>query len=65
MELFYLFGSQFISLPWLLIGNFNQVLYCSEKRDGHQINQQHARSFANMITELAMLDLGYIRPYFT
>lgn len=57
MELFYLFGSQFISLPWLLIGNFNQVLYYLEKRDGHRINQQHARSFANMITERAMLDL--------
>lgn len=54
-----------MSLPWLLLGDFNQVLRRSEKRGGGPLRAQNTHQFAHMISVYALLDLGFSGPAFT
>lgn len=51
--------------PWLLLGDFNQVLRESEKRGGGPLRGNGATRFANKIATCGLLDLGFSRPPFT
>lgn len=52
-------------IPWLLVGDFNQVLDDSEKRGGKPIAQYRARPFREMVNGCALIDIGFEGLRFT
>lgn len=54
-----------ISIPWLLLGDFNQVLFATEKHGGCPVTYRHTRHFATFISDCALVDLGFSGPPFT
>ncbi|GKV05206.1 hypothetical protein SLEP1_g17240 [Rubroshorea leprosula] len=62
-ELRYL--STMISCPWVLIGDFNDVINQSEKFGGGIVCQSRVRSYLDCMNDCHMQDIGYIGPKFT
>ncbi|KAK6135525.1 hypothetical protein DH2020_030739 [Rehmannia glutinosa] len=56
--------SQF-DLPWVVGGDFNEVLVQSEKFGGQDINYSSVASFRETIDDCRLLDLGFEGPSFT
>ena len=53
------------NLPWLMLGDFNEVLYGEDKFVGNQVNLNIALEFKGCLDECNMLDLGFVGPKFT
>ncbi|KAG5553067.1 hypothetical protein RHGRI_011057 [Rhododendron griersonianum] len=53
------------SLPWLCIGDFNEVLSTSDKVGGSIPNPRRLSSFHEMLTTCGLVDLGFKGPRFT
>ena len=53
------------NLPWLMLGNFNEVLCGENKFGGNQVNLNRALEFKGCLDERNMLDLGFMGPKFT
>ena len=51
-------------LPWLLLGDFNEVLCGEDKLGGRQINLSQALDFKECLDNCNLLDLGFSRPKF-
>lgn len=56
---------RFERLPWLCIGDFNQVLNCDGKKGGKQCNQRRLTSFNDMLNKCGLVDLEFKGPKFT
>ena len=56
--------SQF-QLPWLCLGDFNEILSVNEKVGGITRPQQQMESFRNVVNFCSFLDLGYVGTDFT
>lgn len=54
-----------LSFPWLLIGDFNQVLGSHDKRGGARVCQARVRPFQTMINSCELVDLGFVGPRYT
>lgn len=54
-----------VDYPWMLIGDFNQILNKTEKKGGKRFGSKRAKAFAHMIEECELHDLGFSRPRFT
>lgn len=54
-----------LDLPWLLTGDFNQILTSLEKKGGRQPLRQHMGLFQNMIEACGLIDLGIEGLQFT
>lgn len=54
-----------IDLPWLLLGDFNQVVAAHDKRGGCPFNPSRAQLLVDTIQACHLLDLGYQGPSFT
>ncbi|KAH7840676.1 hypothetical protein Vadar_020103 [Vaccinium darrowii] len=52
-------------LPWLCMGDFNQVLSISDKVGGNCPNQSAISEFHGMISESGLIDLEFKGPRFT
>lgn len=54
-----------MSLPWLVAGDFNELLSLSEKYGVNECSSTQLTSFAEVIDDCGLMDLGYIGPTFT
>lgn len=56
---------QLHKLPWLLLGDFNEVLFGEDKLEGRQVNLNSALKFKVCLDGCNFLNLGFSRPEFT
>ena len=54
--------AQLHSLPWLLLGDFNEVLSGEDKFRGRSINLNRALDFKDCLDSYNLLDLGFFGP---
>lgn len=54
-----------MSIPWLVIGDFNQVTCVSEKKGGRPVLQSRINSFLHMVRTCGLVDLGFTGPKYT
>lgn len=54
-----------IGLPWLLMGDKNQVLLSSYKVEGREVNKRQSMAFWNVIDACNLIDMGFSSPMFT
>ena len=53
------------NLPWLLLGDFNEILCRNDKLGGRRINLNRALEFKSYLDDCNFLDLGFSGPKFT
>ena len=53
------------TLPWLMIGDFNEVLYGEDKFGGNQVNINWAMEFKACLDSCSFVDLGFAGPKYT
>jgi hypothetical protein len=53
------------STPWLIMGDFNEILYNSEKEGGRPRTQRQLQAFHDMLSECALNDVGFVGDLFT
>lgn len=49
------------SLPWVIIGDFNEILNNSEKIDGPLRTERQMRGFCDALGYCDLVDLGFTR----
>ena len=54
-----------VSLLWVLLGNFNDMLLEDEKIGGSPINRSHITAFKNFMDNCGLMDLGFQGPQLT
>lgn len=54
-----------LSVPWLVIGDFNEITYASEKRGGLPRREIQMRRFRNALSDCSLSNLGYKGHWFT
>lgn len=54
-----------ISLPWLLLWAFNQVLSATEKAGGNPVNRRNILAMQQMVSTCSLIDLGFSGSPFT
>ena len=54
-----------VDLPWLLAGDFNEILYSHEKEGGAPRSQRCMQVFRDTLSECDLEDQGYIGDVFT
>ncbi|GMI97858.1 hypothetical protein HRI_003455100 [Hibiscus trionum] len=52
-------------MPWLVIGDFNEILYSSEKQGGLLRNPRQMDLFRSALEDCALDDIGYLGSWFT
>ena len=52
-------------LPWLLLGDFNELLSSGDKLGGYPINLRRFQLFKDCLDTCGMVDLGFYGPQFT
>ena len=52
-------------MPWLMIGDFNEVLCGEDKFGGNQININRAMKFKACLDSYSFVDLGFVGPKYT
>ena len=53
-----------VSLPWVLLGDFNDMLSDNEKLGGLPVNRTHISAFRNFMDKCGLMDLGFHSPRF-
>ena len=53
------------TLPWICIGDFNEILHLREKVGGNLRPEGQMRSFREMVNRYNLQDMGYIGSNFT
>ena len=54
-----------ISLPWVILGDFNDMIYEDEKHGGIPVNRTRISAFRNCMDKCGLMDLGFHNPRFT
>ena len=57
--------AQLHNIPWLLLGDFNEVLTGEDKFGGKSINLNRALDFKDCLDTCNLLDLGFSGPKYT
>ena len=52
-------------LPWLMVGDFNELLSCNDKQGGNPLNSRRVQLFKDCLDNCGMVDLGFHGPQFT
>lgn len=47
------------SIPWLLLGDYNDVLDQSEKKGGRQVTYAQTQPLLNLMDQMGFIDLGF------
>ena len=53
------------SLPWMIAGNFNEILLREDKYRGQAVNTVRALRFQECLNNYGMIDLGFSGPRYT
>lgn len=53
------------SLSWLVCGDFNEIIYSYEKKEGALRNEKRMEEFQRMLSDCQLEDLGFEGPWFT
>ena len=53
------------SLPWLALGDFNEILFHHEKEGGRARPQGHIQAFQDALVDYGLADIGYTGDIFT
>jgi hypothetical protein len=53
------------SLPWTIVGDFNEIVHADEKQDGRRRRENQMRGFREVIGYADLIDLGYVGSRFT
>lgn len=53
------------SLPWMIAGDFNEILLGEDKYGGRAVNTIRALKFQECLNNCGMIDLGFSGPRFT
>ena len=51
-------------LPWLMVGDFNELLSCHDKQGGNSLNPRKVQLFKDRLDACGMVDLGFHGPKF-
>lgn len=51
--------------PWLLLGDFNDIINENEKMGGRKISYRRSKLFSDAINNCNLIDMGFIGPRFT
>ena len=54
-----------ICLPWVLLGDFNDMIFKDEKMDGLPLNKTRIAAFKNYMDKCGLMDLSFQGPRFT
>ncbi|XP_061359451.1 uncharacterized protein LOC133303550 [Gastrolobium bilobum] len=57
--------SEDISVPWLIAGDFNEIVFPSEKHGGAPVDTSRCNKFSSFLTDIKMIDLEGIGSKFT
>ncbi|KAA3488794.1 reverse transcriptase [Gossypium australe] len=57
--------SQDCNFPWLVAGDFNEILYSFEKRGGVPREQKRMEAFRDTLEDCQLMDMGYSGVWFT
>ncbi|KAG2635964.1 hypothetical protein PVAP13_2NG409003 [Panicum virgatum] len=52
-------------LPWLMLGDFNEILFHREKEGGRARSQAQLQAFQNSLMDCGLVDIGFIGDNFT
>lgn len=52
-------------LPWLVYGDFNEILYSFEKEKGLPRDERRMEAFRNTLVDCYLMDVGYLEGWFT
>lgn len=63
-DLLYSLGDE-SSLPWVVIGDFNELLHAGEKLGGPPRREGHMQLFLDVLSYNDLFDLGFVGPRFT
>ncbi|MBA0767005.1 hypothetical protein Gotri_015986 [Gossypium trilobum] len=53
------------SLSWLVCGDFNEIIYSYENKEGALCNEKRIEEFQQMLSDCQLEDLGFEGPWFT
>jgi hypothetical protein len=51
--------------PWLLMGDFNEILYNSEKEEGRPRTQRQLQAFHDVLSDCELNDMGFTSDLYT
>ena len=54
-----------LGVPWLLMGDFNEILYNSEKEGGRPRTQRQLQAFHDALSECEVNDVGFVGDIYT
>lgn len=54
-----------MSLPWIVLGVYNEILFDHEKEGGRPMFQRHLQAFHSALTDCELSDLGFLGDKFT
>lgn len=54
-----------LTVPWLLMGDFNEILYNSEKQGGRPRTQRQLQAFHDVLSECELQDMGFTGDLYT
>lgn len=54
-----------LTFPWLVVGDFNQVLWQHEKKGGNRLNPNCLSPMRRMVDSCGLIDMGYVGAPFT
>ena len=54
-----------LTAPWLLMGDFNEILYNSEKEGGRPRTQRRLQTFHDVLSECELNDMGFMGDLYT
>lgn len=52
-------------LPWVIFGDFNEILYSHEKSGGIPRDDSRMENFRKVLNDCGLVDGGFSGPYFT
>ena len=52
-------------MPWMCMGDYNEILFATEKCGGLERSQNQMEGFRSVINECGFQDMGYVGPKFT
>ena len=53
------------NLPWVMVGDFNDILSCDEKWEGNRPVASRIREFKDCLNACNMIDMGFLGPKYT